>query len=136
MTNGDGISNYNQDFTIELGIRINDLEERTNNIKEKINLVSKNFILVKEDFDERIGRIEKENSEIKKELSFLKKNLIGLMQETERWVRRDEIILIERMLKDFQPLEFIRKKDLEELLLKNKEIVLEKNKKPKKLIKI
>lgn len=137
MTNQEVTPNYNPDFISDISIRINDLEERTNNTREKINLVSKNFIFIKEEFDNKVEKIEKENAEIKKELVILKRNISNISQESEKWVRRDEIVLIERMLKDFQPLEFIRKKDLDEFLLKNRELnkkeASEKNKKPENL---
>jgi hypothetical protein len=126
--------NYSQDFVAEANLRINDLEERMNTLKEKINLISKNFIDLKENNDERIEKIEKESSLIRTDISLAKKSLTSIQQESEKWVRRDEIVLIERMLKDFQPLEFIRKKDLNEIILKNQQIGekenLEKNKKP------
>jgi hypothetical protein len=129
--------NYSQDFVAEANLRINDLEERMNTLKEKINLISKNFIDLKENNDERIEKIEKESSLIRTDISLAKKSLTSIQQESEKWVRRDEIVLIERMLKDFQPLEFIRKKDLNEIILKNQQIGekenLEKNKKPQRL---
>ncbi len=139
MTNQEGQSEYSQDFSSDMGIRINDLEERTNNNREKINLVSKNLIFIKEEYDEQIKKINKENAEIKKELKDLKRLIQNISHESEKWVRRDEIVLIERMLKDFQPLEFVRKKDLEEISKKKGEIIkpeeVERNKKPNKLLK-
>ena len=137
MAEQEAIPNYNSDFTAEASLRINDLEERTNTLKEKINLISRNFISTREELDEKMEKMEKENSKIKKEISSLKKTLINLSQESEKWVRRDEIVLIERMLKDFQPLEFLRKKDFKEYNEKNKVLAKkessEKNKNPRKL---
>jgi hypothetical protein len=137
MSNQEVIQNPNQDPSGEINIRINDLEEKNNNIREKINLISKNFIILKEDLEERIERIEKDHLIIKNELDKIKRSIINLSEESEKWIRRDEIILIERMLKDFQPIEFIRKKDLKELLLQFKKLneneASEKNKKPKGL---
>jgi hypothetical protein len=137
MAEQEANQNYSQDFNAEASLRINDLEERVNTLKEKINLISKNFIDLKEDLDKRIEKIEKENSLIKSESSLIKKNITNLQQESEKWVRRDEIILIERMLKDFQPLEFARRKDLEELMQKihpkKEKQISEKNKNPKTL---
>lgn len=126
-------SGYQQDITGEFSIRINDLEEKTKTIKEKTNLISKNFIFVKQDMDEKIEKILNENSELKKELKEIKRNLSNLSEEAEKWIRRDEIVLIERMLKDFQPLEFVRKSDFQEMIKKINQEGLEKNKNPKKL---
>ena len=58
------------------------------------------------------------NHEIKKELDKVKKISNALLSEFNKFVKRDEILLVERMLKDFQPLEFMRKKDVEELIAK------------------
>ena len=122
---------YNQDFGADINVRVNDLEERMNTLKEKVNLVSRNFISLREDIEKRIDLIEDKNAEIKKVLEMLNKSLTNLAQDSGKWIRRDEIVLIERMLKDFQPLEFVRKKDLEEIMEKLNKNNLEKNKNPK-----
>lgn len=131
------LNNYSQDFTTETSIRMNELGEKTNTLKEKVNLISKNFIILKEDLEKRVEEMEDKDQKINKNLELLNKSLLNLIQESEKWVRRDEIILIERMLKDFQPLEFVRKKDFEEIMNKsNKEDNrenLERNKNPKRI---
>lgn len=128
---------YHSEGGIDINVRLNDLEERTNNLREKVNLVSKNFIIIKEELDERLDKIKKENFILNKNYERLRRVVEMLAQESEKWVRRDEMILIERMLKDFQPLEFVRKKDLDEILKKNHKLngplASEKNKKPKKV---
>ena len=43
----------------------------------------------------------------------------SLFAETEKFARKDEMVLIERMLKDFQPLEFVRVKDVEKTTSRN-----------------
>jgi len=125
---------YGQDIMTEVSIRINELEERMKTTREKINLITRNFIFIKENFEEKVEKVEKENFELKQVLNDLKKGLSSLNQESEKWVRRDEIILIERMLKDFQPLEFVRRTDLEDRIGKNlklnKKELLERNKNP------
>ena len=50
----------------------------------------------------------------------IKKTTNSLLTEFNKFVKREEIVVIERMLRDFQPLEFMRKKDVEELINKEK----------------
>lgn len=133
---GEEVTSDYQDSSVDIGIILTDLEERSRNLRDKTNLISKNFIILKEESSKKIDEIQNENDALRKEIESLKRTLTNLTQEAEKWIRRDEIILIERMLKDFQPLEFVRKKDLNELIESiesSHEKNIGKNKKEKKV---
>ncbi len=100
----------------DINTRIRDLEERNKIIKERVLLLGKNLILTKENSDEEIADLKKQTKQIQKELETLKEIIQNILSETNKFVRREEIRIIERMLNDFQPLEFMRKKDVEELI--------------------
>ena len=120
----------------ELGTRMRDVEERTNSIKERTLLINSNLIDSKEELEQRVSSIEKQNSLISQELKKINSTIQNLTSEINNFVRKDQIILVERMLKDFQPLEFIRKKDLEEYNIKieNEEKVNTKEIKTKRIL--
>lgn len=99
----------------DLGTRLRDIEERTSSLKERLILINSNLIDIKENVEQRISQIEKQNATLSAEIKKLTFNSQSLMSEMNNFVRKDEIILVERMLKDFQPLDFVRKKDLEEM---------------------
>lgn len=99
----------------DLGTRLRDLEERTSSLKERLLLINNNLIEVKENIEQRISQVEKQGSSLALEVKKLNSSVQSLISEINGFVRKDEIILVERMLKDFQPLEFVRKKDLEEM---------------------
>ncbi|MEM4181922.1 MAG: hypothetical protein QXX68_02085 [Candidatus Pacearchaeota archaeon] len=107
----------------DAGAIISSLEEKIESLKEKINLLARSLIEIKEEFDKRIEKIEKENMDLKLKVESVKRKADSIFEETTKFVKKEDLILIERMLKDFQPLEFIRRKDLEEYLekIKNKE---------------
>lgn len=92
-----------------------ELEERASSIKERVLLINSNMIDSKEDLEQRILAIEKQNSILSSEIKKINSSIQNILSETNNFVRKDEIILVERMLKDFQPLEFVRRKDLEEM---------------------
>lgn len=98
----------------DLGTRMREIEERTNSIKERMLLINANLIDAKEEIEQRVLAIEKQNATISSDLKKMNSTIQNILSETNNFVRKDEIILVERMLKDFQPLEFVRKKDLEE----------------------
>ena len=92
------------------------IDERNRLIRERVLLIGKNLIETREDLEKEISKIKNENREIKKEIEKINKITKNLTIEFDKFVKKDEIILVERMLKDFQPLEFMRKKDVEDLI--------------------
>ncbi len=108
--------NQLQFLLADISTRIRDIEERNNSMRERIQILGQNMLNTRESTEERVSQIEKQNSQIALDLKKIKTNLENLNSEMSNFVRKDEIILVERMLKDFQPLEFIRRKDVEEML--------------------
>jgi len=100
----------------DFNTRLGDIDERNRLIRERVLLLGKNLISSRQSTEDDIKEIKRENIEIKKDIDKLKKTSNSLLTEFNKFVKREEIILIERMLKDFQPLEFMRKKDVEEMI--------------------
>ena len=100
----------------DFNTRLRDIDERNRLIRERVLLLGKNLISSRQDVEDEIKEIKKDNIEIKADLEKLKKISSSLLTEFNKFVKREEIVLVERMLKDFQPLEFMRKKDVEELI--------------------
>jgi chaperonin cofactor prefoldin len=98
----------------DLGTRMREMEERTSSLKERLQLINSNMIDSKEELEQRVLTIEKQTALIASDMKKMSNTIQNLLTETNNFVRKDEIILVERMLKDFQPLEFVRRKDLEE----------------------
>lgn len=96
----------------DFNTRLRDLDERNKLIRERVLLLGKNLISSRSDMEEEIKEIKTDNQKIKQELARLSKTTSALLTEFNKFVKREELAVIERMLKDFQPLEFVRKKDL------------------------
>lgn len=116
MTEQQEDSNQIQFLLADFNTRLGDIDERNKLIRERVLLLGKNLISSRQDIEDELYEIKKDNHEIKKDLEKIKKVSNSLLTEFNKFVKREEIILIERMLKDFQPLEFMRKKDVEELI--------------------
>ncbi len=110
----------------DFNTRLKDTDERNKLIRERVLLLGKNLIASRQENDDELKIIKQENTEIKQDLEKLKRTTRALLTEFNKFVKREELTLIERMLKDFQPLEFMRKKDVKEMI--NKEINSMKNK--------
>jgi len=115
----------------DFNTRLRDLDERNRLIRERVLLLGKNVISSRQELDEGMAEIKKENQEIKRSLEKLEHTSKLLITEVNKFVKREELGVTERMLKDFQPLEFVRKKDVEKII----EEKLAVNNEPKKEIK-
>jgi len=100
----------------DFNMRLRDTDEKNRLIRERVLVLGKNLISSRQEMEKEVDEIKKENFEIKRELEKIKKISSLLSTEFSKFVKKDEIFLIEKMLKDFQPLEFMRKKDVEELI--------------------
>jgi len=100
----------------DFNTRLKDTDERNKLIRERVLLLGKNLISSRQDTENEIKTIKQENTLIKQDIEKLKRTSNSLLTEFNKFVKREELTLIERMLKDFQPLEFMRKKDVEELI--------------------
>lgn len=109
---GDQIQFLLSDFNT----RLRDLDERNRLIRERVLLLGKNLISTKQDTEDELREIKKENLEMKHDIEKIKRTTNSLLSEFNKFVKKDEIALVERMLKDFRPLDFARKKDIEELI--------------------
>jgi hypothetical protein len=120
-TEGDNLQFLMSDFNT----RLRDLDERNRLIRERVLLLGKNIISSRQELDNDMSEIKKENHEIKRTLEKLQHTSKLLITDINKFVKREEIGIIERMLKDFQPLEFMRRKDVEKMIeekLANNEI--------------
>lgn len=114
-----GQADQTQFLLADLSTRLRDLDERNRLMRERVLLLGKNLIETKEEVRDEIRELKKTSSSLQEDIEKVKDIISRLVRETDKFVKRDEMILIERMLKDFQPLEFMRKKDVEELLRKS-----------------
>jgi hypothetical protein len=100
----------------DLNTRLRDITERNRILRERVLLLGQNLISSKQESEESLRTLKKENNAVKNKIGNLEKISNSLLAEFNKFVKRDEMILVERMLKDFQPLEFMRKKDVEEMI--------------------
>ena len=112
-------SNSQSQFLLtDFNTRLRDIDERNRLIRERVLLLGKNLISSRQNTEDELKELKQDNQQIKKDLNEIKKTTNKLITEFGKFVKREEMAIIERMLKDFQPLEFMRKKDVEELILK------------------
>ena len=96
--------------------RLRELEERNKTMRERVMLLSQNFLSLKEEVSGEVKQMKQQLNKIQEEVTRTKTTVQNILTESNNFVRKGEVLVIERMLKDFQPLEFMRRKDIEELI--------------------
>jgi hypothetical protein len=104
----------------DFNTRLREMEERNRVVKERVLLLGQNLITSRDESDKDIEQLKADTAQIKRDLEKIKSLIQNILSETDKFARKDEMILIERMLKDFQPIEFVRTKDVEEMINKFK----------------
>ena len=92
-----------------------DLEERQKIIKDRLILIGQNLIDFKEKYEEEILEIKKDVGLLKKNVERIKDFMETVSGELEKYARKDDLEILKKQAKMFQPLEFATKSDLEKL---------------------
>jgi zona occludens toxin (predicted ATPase) len=106
--------NENQYFT-ETSTKVRDLEEKQRIIKDRILLVGQNLIEMKEDIHTTFLDIKKDIEIMKRDIERLKSFFEAASGEFSKFARKDDLEILSKQAKMFQPLELVTKKDLEKL---------------------
>jgi len=99
----------------DVNTKIRDLEERNRILKDRLLLIGENLIEIKEKTSSDILEIKKEMEIMKRNIERLVSFLETASQEFSKFARKEDIEILSKQAKMFQPLEFVRKKDLKKL---------------------
>lgn len=100
----------------EFGTRLNEIEEKQRLIKDRILLVGENLISTKEEIEKQDSENKIKISQIDFEIKTIKQLLKRIINEIQNFTRKSEVEILERQIRMFEPLEFARFKDIEQLV--------------------
>lgn len=112
----------------EFSTRLNEVEEKQRLIKDRILLIGENLISTKEDSIKQDSDIKKELREIRFEIKTLKQLMSRVIDELPNLARKTELEILENQARIFQPLEFARIKDVQEIVKKEIKKLEKRNK--------
>lgn len=107
--------NYDYSYYNEFALRIRDMEEKQRILKDRLILVGENLVETKEKTSEDILGLKKDLEEVKKTLERVKEVIETISSEFPNFARKEDVEILAKQAKMFQPLDFIRKSDLEKL---------------------
>jgi len=111
-------TDYSGQILGDLNARIRDLEEKQKVLRDRLLLIGQNLIDIKEKTNEKNLEIKKDIETIKQNIERLTSFFESASNEFSKFAKKEDVEILSKQAKMFQPLEFVRKKDLENL--KNK----------------
>jgi len=106
---------YENQYFTEISSKIRDLEDKQRIIKDRVLLIGQNLIEMKEEFHSAFLAMKKEIELLKRDTERLKSFFETASSEFSKFAKKDEVEILSKQAKMFQPLEFVTRKDLEKL---------------------
>lgn len=106
---------YENQYFIEIGTKIRDLEDKQRIIKDRVLLIGQNLIETKEEIRSVLLGIKKEIEILKRDTERLKSFFESASSEFSKFAKKEELEILSKQAKMFQPLEFVTRVDLEKL---------------------
>ena len=97
-------------------IKIKDLEEKQNILRDRILLIGQNLVDMKEDDNKKIIEIKKDLENLKEDMRRIRAFIELVSSELSKFARREDLDVLTKQAKMFQPLEFVRKSELKRFL--------------------
>ncbi len=97
----------------DINMRIKDLEEKQRMQKERLLLIGENLVEIKESVEGKILEIKKDIEMLKQNIERMTSFLESASREFSRFAKKEDLDILSKQAKMFQPLDFVRKKDLE-----------------------
>ena len=93
-------------------LKLRDVEEKQNILKDRLLLIGQNLIDTKEETSDKINEIKKDVESLKDDVDRIKSFLDLISGEMSKFAKKDDIEILKKQAKMFQPLEFVRKSEL------------------------
>lgn len=98
-----------------LNTKIRDIEEKQKILKDRLLLIGQNLIEIKEKTGRDILDMKKDIELMKQNVERLSSFLEKVSGEFSKFARKEDVEILTKQAKMFQPLELVTKKDLEKL---------------------
>jgi len=106
---------YPDQSSFDANSKLKDLEEKQRILKDRLLLIGQNLIDVKEKNTQNILEIKKDLEILKDSMEKMISFLETASNEFSKFAKKEDLEILAKQAKIFQPLEFVRKKDLEKL---------------------
>lgn len=89
--------------------KVKDLEEKQNILKDRLLLIGKNLIETKEEYSQKITELKRDVERIKEDVKRIKTFLETISNELSKFAKKEDLEILSKQAKMFQPLNLIKK---------------------------
>jgi predicted nucleic acid-binding Zn-ribbon protein len=108
-------NDYTGQALSEITSKMRDIEEKQRVSKDRLMLIGQNLVEIKESASKKILDIKKDVEIMKQEIERLSSFLETVSSEFSKFAKKEDLEILAKQAKMFQPLKLMGKKDLERL---------------------
>lgn len=103
-------------FLNDLNLKISTIEEKNKFLKERMLVLSNSFLKQEKRANQEILLIKEDIRELEEQIEKIKEAVQHLIRESEYFARKEELKVLERYMKIWEPLKFVKKEEVEEMI--------------------
>jgi len=100
----------------EFNTKIKDIEERHEMLKERLLLLSQAFLRHEEHIQKEFSLLKENFREMRLDLDRMKENVQSVIRDSSEFARRDELSVLEKYMKLWEPLKFVKEDDVKKMI--------------------
>ena len=100
----------------EFNTKISSIEERHEMLKERLLLISQSFLKQEERAGKEMALMKEGIRELRMDIDRMNENIQHVIRESSEFARRDELKVIEKYLKIWEPLKFVKEDDVKKMI--------------------
>ena len=99
----------------DIAIKVRDIEEKSRIMNERTILLGRNIIEMKDHLNVDLMNLKKELEKLKQEMKRMSAFLEIDSREFSSFARKEDVAMLAKQAKMFQPLEFVKKSELKKI---------------------
>ncbi|MDD5012147.1 MAG: hypothetical protein PHQ66_00665 [Candidatus Nanoarchaeia archaeon] len=108
-------TDYTGQFLGDINAKVRDLEEKQKILRDRLLLIGQNLIEMKEDSVKKMLELKRDVETMKQALERLSSFMETVSGEFSKFAKKEDLEILTKQAKMFQPMDFVRKEDLKKL---------------------
>jgi len=100
----------------DFNTKLKSMEEKHEMLKERVLLVSQSFLRTEERLSKEFALMREGMKEARMDLDRLKENLSQVIRDSSDFARREELLVLDKYMKLWEPLKFIKEEDVKKMI--------------------
>lgn len=100
----------------EFSTKIADIEGKYEMLRERMLLSNESFLKTRDNVNKEVRILKDEIREIKDEIEKIKETIQHLLTETDNYARKEELRILERYIKIWEPLKFVKVDEVQKMI--------------------